>query len=40
MTRKILELITEYGKIIGYKIYIGKKNYFPYTSNEQLRVNI
>lgn len=41
MTRQILELITECGKIIGYKIYMKKrKNYFPYTSNEQLRVNI
>lgn len=25
MTRKILELITEYGKIIGYKIYMKER---------------
>ena len=34
-TRKLLELIDEFGKIAGYKIYIQKFVAFLYTNNEE-----
>ena len=33
-TRKLLELISESGKVAGYKINIEKSVAFPYTNNE------
>ena len=34
-TRKLLELINEYGKVAGYKIKTGKSLAFLYTNNEK-----
>ena len=34
-TRKLLELITEYSKVAGYKIYTQKSLAFLYTNNEK-----
>ena len=34
-TRKLLELINEYGKVAGYKINTQKSPAFLYTSNEK-----
>ena len=34
-TRKLLELISEYSKVVGYKINTQKSLAFPYTSNEK-----
>ena len=36
-TRKILELISEYSKVAGYKINTQKSLAFLYTNNEKLR---
>ena len=35
-TRKLLELITEYSKVAGYKINIQKSLAFLYTNNEKI----
>ena len=34
-TRKLLELINEFGKVAGYKINIQKSVAFLYTNNER-----
>ena len=34
-TRKLLELISEFGKVVGYKINTQKSLAFLYTSNER-----
>ena len=34
-TRKLLELINEFGKVGGYKINAQKSLAFPYTNNEK-----
>ena len=34
-TRKLLELINEFGKVVGYKINIQKSIAFPYLNNER-----
>ena len=34
-TRKLLELINEFGKVGGYKINAQKSLAFPYTNNER-----
>ena len=34
-TRKLLELINEYSKVVGYKINTGKPLTFLYTNNEK-----
>ena len=34
-TRKLLELINEYGKVAGYKINAQKSLAFPYTNDEK-----
>ena len=34
-TRKLPELINEYGKVAGYKINTPKSLAFPYTNNEK-----
>ena len=34
VTSKLLELINEFGKVVGYKINIQKFSAFLYTSNE------
>ena len=39
-TRKLLELINEYSKIVEYKIYIQKSVAFVYTNNELLEREI
>ena len=36
-TRKLLELINEYSKIVGYKINTQKSLGFLYTNNEKIR---
>ena len=36
-TRKLLELINEYGKVAGYKINAQKSLAFLYTNNENLK---
>ena len=33
--KKLLELISEYGKVAGYKITTQKKHAFLYTNNEK-----
>ena len=33
-TKKLLNLISEFGKIVGYKVNIHKSRAFLYTSNE------
>ena len=35
VTRKLLELINEFGKVAGYKINAQKSLEFPYTNNER-----
>ena len=35
-TRKLLELINEYSKFVGYKINTQKSTAFLYTSNEKI----
>ena len=35
-TRKLLELINEYRKVVGYKINTQKSLAFLYTSNEEI----
>ena len=39
-TRKLLELITEYSKVAGYKINIQKSLAFLYTNNEKVEKEI
>ena len=39
-TRKLLELINEYGKVAGYKIKTGKSLAFLYTNNEKTEKEI
>ena len=39
-TRKLLELINEYSKIVGYKINTQKSLGFLYTNNEKLEKEI
>ena len=34
-TRKLLELINEYSKVVGYKINTQKSSAFLYTNNEK-----
>ena len=34
-TRKLLELINEFGKVVGYKIYAQKSLAFLYTNDEK-----
>ena len=34
-TRKLLELINEFGKVAGYKMNAQKSLAFPYTNNEK-----
>ena len=38
-TRKLLELINEYGTVAGYKINAQKSLAFPYTNDENLKKN-
>ena len=38
-TRKLLELINEFGKVAGYKITAQKSHAFPYTNNENSERN-
>ena len=38
--RKLLELISEYSKVSGYKINKHKSNLFLYTNNEKTRREI
>ena len=38
-TRKLLELINELGKVVGYKINIQKSSAFPYTNNKSSKRN-
>ena len=33
--RKLLELISEFSKVVGYKINTQKSFVFPYTNNEK-----
>ena len=35
LTRKLLELINEFGKVAGYEINTEKSVAFPYTNNER-----
>ena len=35
-TRKLLELINEFGKVVGYKINIQKSVAFIYTNNKTI----
>ena len=39
-SRKLLELINEFGKVVGYKIHTQKFLVFLYTSNEILEREI
>ena len=39
-TRKLLELISEFGKVAGYKISAQKSLTFLYTNNEQSETEI
>ena len=39
-TRKLLELINDFGKVAGYKINIQKFTAFLYTNNERLEREI
>ena len=39
-TRKLLELITEFGKVAGYKINAQKSLAFLYTNDENLKVKL
>ena len=39
-TKKILDLINEFGKIAGYKIIIQKSKAFLYTDNETAETEI
>ena len=39
-TRKLLELINEYGKVAGYKINTQKSLAFLYTNNEKVEKEI
>ena len=38
-TRKLLELINEFGKVAGYKMYAQKSLSFLYTNNEKSERN-
>ena len=38
--KKLLDLINEFGKTVGYKINIKKSNAFLYTNNEILEIEI
>ena len=40
ITRKLLELISEYGKVSGYKINMQKSLAFLYTNNEKVEKEI
>ena len=37
-TRKLLELVTEYSKVVGYKINAQKSLAFLYTNNEKTEI--
>ena len=37
-TRKLLELISEYSKVAGYKVNTQKSLAFPYTNNEKVEI--
>ena len=39
-TRKLLELISEYSKVAGYKINTQKSLAFLYTNNEKVEIEI
>lgn len=39
-TEKLLELVSDYSKIVGYGVNIKKSIAFLYTSNEQLKFEI
>ena len=39
-TRKLLELINEYSKVVGYKIHMQKCLAFLYTNNEKIEREI
>ena len=39
-TRKLLELINEYSKVVGYKINTQKSLAFLYTNNERIKREI
>ena len=39
-TRKLLELINEYGKVAGYKVNTQKPLAFLYTNNEKIEKEI
>ena len=39
-TRKLLELINEYCKVVGYKINTQKSSAFLYTNNEKIEREI
>lgn len=39
-TEKLLELVSDYRKIVGYEVNIKKSMAFLYTSNEQLKFEI
>ena len=39
-TKKILELVSDYSKVVGYKVNIQKSIAFLYTSNEQVKFEI
>ena len=39
-TKKLLYLISEFGKTVGYKVHIQKSNAFLYTNNETSETEI
>ena len=40
ITKKLVEVISDYGKVAGYNVNIYKSTAFSYTSNEQVEFSI